>query len=606
MHDSDQRLDHGVIGNGQVIALVAPTSAIEWLCLPRFDAPSLFGRLVDRDKGGAFRILAGGDSGGDDGDEIAGQMAYERNTNVLVTRFERGDAAWEVVDFAPRVPRGADLYAPPAIVRLLRPVRGTPRIRVDFDPRPDYGATAPELWERDGGIVASWPSGQVSLSTSLPSSYVLGRRPFLLDRPQHLTLRWGPAAAPETLWDVSHQLEATISAWRAWAKTCALPTFAPEIVLRSALCLKLHQYADTGAIIAAATTSIPEALNTPRTWDYRYCWLRDAAFVIEGWRRLSHLAEGERFLRYLRDIAESGELQPLYSVDGGRDLEERVLPHLRGFAGTGPVRIGNAAATQRQNDLCGELVLSIDALVRDPRVDPAAADAIYPLVRRLVDEAIRLAPTHDTGIWEFRSLFGPYTFSRVMCWAAMSRGANLAARLGHPDDALRWQAIADAERELILDRGFSAELGYFTQQLDGRHPDASLLLLPTIGIVDAHDPRFLSTLDHYERLLVDNGLMLRYRNEDDFGETTSAFTICSFWWAEALALAGRVDQAVAVFERVARHANAVGLFSEDVDPVTGALLGNFPQSYTHVGAIHAALTIGELLDSRHGRNRAWV
>ena len=427
-------LDHGAVGNGRILALVAPTGAVEWLCMPRFDSPSLFGRLVDRDKGGAFAFLA-------PDAEIEGTLSYVPNTNVLITRFEQGDCAWEIVDFAPRLPEGLRWYVPARLVRILRPVRGNPLLRVQFDIRPEYAAQVAELWERPRSLDVRWSGGSATLSTSVPVSYVREGRPFVLDRPQFFALDWGPCDHAPTIASVLQDLDTTIAGWRAWAKTCALPSFGPEVVLRSALCLKMHAYDDTGAIIAAATTSIPEALGTPRTWDYRYCWLRDSAFVVEALRRLSHLSEGERFLRFLRDVAESGPLQPMYAIDGGREMPERTLEHLAGFEGSGPVRVGNAAQEQRQNDLCGELVLSIDALLGDPRLDPAAAEGMFPLVRRLVEEAIVNAPTLDTGIWEFRTLLRHYTFSRVMCWAAVQRGARIAARLGHTAEARRWAGI---------------------------------------------------------------------------------------------------------------------------------------------------------------------
>jgi GH15 family glucan-1,4-alpha-glucosidase len=375
--------------------------------------------------------------------------------------------------------------------------------------------------------------------------------------------------------------------------------------MRSALCLKLCAYQDTGAIIAAATTSIPEAMGTERTWDYRFCWLRDAAFVVEALRRLGHLEEGEQFIRYLRDVAEAGPLQPVYGIGGERDLTERSLPNLSGFGGNGYVRIGNAASEQCQNDLMGELVLCLETLLADPRTVHDEPEALLPLIERMVEEAIDAAPRPDTGIWEFRTLLRHYTFSRAMCWAAIHRGAKLAARLGRPDLAARWEAVAASEREVILERAWNGERGFFAQTLDGHFPDASNLLLPAIGIIDARDPRFVSTVEAYERLLVRDGLMLRYCNMDDFGETTSAFTICSFWWAEALAMMGRLDDAVAVFQKILTHANPLGLFSEDVDPENGRLLGNFPQAYTHVGLIHAAMTIGQLLEARDGAVRAW-
>jgi GH15 family glucan-1,4-alpha-glucosidase len=593
------RLDHAAFGNGRVLGLVSPSTAIEWLCMPRFDSPSIFARVLDTDCGGTFRFLAGDT-------EIRGELGYLANTNVVRALFADGDAAWEVLDFAPRIPDGADVRVPIEIVRLLRPLRGHPRIRVDFDPRPDYARKAAELLETTTGLEVHGAARPLHLATNCPIPYVLGCRQFVLDQPLFFALTWGPPSEPRTMASVLHDLERTIAGWRAWSKSCSLPTFAASAVLRSALCLKLHAYHDTGAIVAAATTSIPEAMGTPRTWDYRYCWLRDSAFVVEALRRMGHLTEGEQLVRFLRDVVESGPLQPVYGVGGERNLDEEMLPHLAGFGRNGHVRIGNAASGQRQNDLMGELVLCFETLLRDPRLVYDDPKGFFPLLERLVERAIQAAPEPDTGIWEFRTILRPYTFSRAMCWAAIHRGALIADRLGHADLSKRWDAIAETEKQVVLERGFNPTRGFFTQFLDGDYPDASNLLLPTIGLLDAHDPRFVSTVDAYKKELVEGGFMLRYRTPDDFGLTTSAFTICSFWWAEALALMGRLEEAMVLFRDLVQHANPVGLFSEDIEPKTGALLGNFPQAYTHVGLIHAAITIGELLEARDGRVRAWT
>ena len=593
-------LNHGAIGNGRVLALISPTSAIEWLCLPRFDSPSVFGRILDSKNGGTFRFLASGE-------EIQGQMAYLPNTNVLSTRFEHQGCVWETIDFAPRLPRGLSIHAPIQVARILRTLQGHPKLYVDFDPRPDYARANVSMVETSDGIEVSGNFTPITLHTNLPTSYVLGKRQFFLDRTLFFVISHGHPHHRPTLAEIQHDCDMTVNGWRAWVKTCALPTFAPEAVLRSALCLKLHVYEDTGAIIAAATTSIPEAMGTQRTWDYRYCWLRDAAFVVEALRRLSHLSEGERFIHFLRDVAEAGPLQPLYGIDGERQLQEMFLPHLAGFGGNGYVRIGNSAAEQRQNDLVGELVLCLETLLSDPRIIIDKPEKFFPLIERLVEEAILIAPTLDTSIWEFRSLLRPYTFSRAMCWVAIQRGACLARQFRRNELAERWEKHALIEREIVLKRGFQPQHGFFTQALDGEFPDASNLLLPSIGILDAHDPRFQSTVQNYKKLLMDDGgLVYRYRNEDDFGLTTSAFTICSFWMSEALALMGELDEAITMFRHLLTLMNPVGLFSEDFDPHTNHLLGNFPQAYTHVGLINAAMTIGGLLEARDGKVRAWV
>jgi GH15 family glucan-1,4-alpha-glucosidase len=589
-------LNHGVIGNGRLLALVNPDTSIDWLCMPRFDGPSVFARLLDEEKGGRFAFEADG---------MRTQMAYARNTNVLRTEVENADGRFEVWDYAPRLPAGLSVEAPLEIHRLIRPLAGMPRIRVRFHPAPDYARVKPDLVTIGTGLEIRGGPHRLFLRSNIPPDYIESGFPIRVDRPLYFVLSCGRPTEVDSTAAVDRALELTIAGWRQWAKSCALPTFAPDAVLRSALCLKLHAFSDTGAIIAAATTSIPEALDSVRTWDYRFCWLRDAAFVVEALRRLSHFAEGEAFVRFLRDVADVGPLQPLYGIGGERHLHEELLPHLSGFEGVGPVRVGNAAYTQNQHDLMGELVLCLETILTDPRV-VYEDRSVMDLIDRLVAEAMLCSELEDTGLWEYRTMPRHYTFSKVMCWVAAQRGAQLAETFGLIERAGEWRRWADTEKQRILARAYNHELGYFTQAFDGSFPDASNLLLPTLGIIDPTDPRFVSTVRAYERLLVENGLMLRYRHADDFGDTTSAFSICSFWWVEALAMMGEVDSAVTLFNRLLGHANPLGLFSEDIEPHTGRLLGNFPQAYTHVGLIHSAITIGEILEARSGHFRAWT
>ena len=591
-------LNHGVIGNGQVLALVSPSTHIEWLCLPRFDSPSVFARLLDADLGGSF--------GFDIPDDAEVKMEYVANTNVLQTRVTSAEGNFDIFDYAPRVPSGLGVDAPIEIHRVVIPRTGQPHIRVRFDPRPDYGRVNPEIVEVANGLDVRGGASTVFLRSNVPAPYLRNGLGIRLDQIRYFILSYGAPSTLDSIPAVKQIMQHTIDGWRAWAKTCALPSFAATDVLRSALCLKLHAFTATGAIIAATTTSIPEAIGTERTWDYRFCWLRDAAFVVEALRRLSQLAEGEAFVGFLRDVAEQAPLQPLYGVGGERDLPEQHLDHLAGFGGSRPVRIGNAAYLQKQNDLMGEMVLCLETLLTDPRIVTEDMTKLFGLVEGLVEAAIVAAPEDDTGIWEFRARLRPYTFSKVLCWVAAYRGARLARLLGRDDLADRWDRWAGAQQAHILDAAYNPTLGFFTQTLHGAHADASLLLLPTFGFIDARDPRFVSTVSAYERLLVRGGLMHRYQHADDFGETTSAFSICSFWWVEAVAMTGDVDRAIEIFTRLLAFANPLGLFSEDIDPKTGRLLGNFPQAYTHVGLIHAAITIGELLEARESRFRAWT
>jgi GH15 family glucan-1,4-alpha-glucosidase len=589
-------LHHGAIGNGRVLALVAPDTSVDWLCLPRFDSPSVFARLLDQERGGswAFKPV----------EDWHATSGYIRNTNVMRTAVETAGGSFELYDFAPRIMQGLRVDAPIELCRLLLPTQGTPRVRVHFDPKPDYARANFEIVASGQGLEVVGGPTRLYLATNVPAPYILDGTAIRIDRPIFFSLSAGKPPDIVSAPDAETALEQTIRGWRVWAKTTALPSFAPESVLRSALCLKLHAYNDTGAIIAAATTSIPEAIGSGRTWDYRFCWLRDAAFVVEALRRLSHLAEGETFVRFLREMADSGPLQPMYSITGKRDLHEETLPNLRGYDGVGPVRIGNAAYTQRQHDVDGEMVLCLETILTDPRVvweDPTLA----PLLEHLVEEAIESFDLVDTGLWEYRTQPRHYTFSKAMCWVAAHRGSELAEFLGMHDRAREWCAWANQKKNIVIDRAYNKALGMFTQAFDGDQADASNLLLPALGLIDPLDPRFRSTVRAYEKLLAPDGLMLRYKHPDDFGPTTSAFSICSFWWVEALAMMGEVGEAVALFHRLEKYANPLGLFSEDIEPSTGALLGNFPQAYTHVGLIHAAITIGEILDARHGSFRAW-
>jgi GH15 family glucan-1,4-alpha-glucosidase len=596
--DQGLKLDHGAIGNGRVIALISPSTSIDWLCLPRFDSPSVFGRLLDEKKGGSFsfEMVGGG---------VITRMEYITNTNVLCTHVSGDEGAFDVYDYAPRIPSGLTVQAPLEIHRLLVPRTGNPGVRIHFNPAPDYARARAEFVQVDGGIEVAGGPFRYYLATNAPVPYVLNGRPVHLDRGLYFAFSLGKPSELDSMAAGQRGLELTIQGWRQWAKTCALPQFAAAEVLRSALCLKLHASVDTGAVIAAATTSIPEAVGTERTWDYRYCWLRDAAFVVEGLRRLSHLAEGEAFVNFVRNVAEEGPLQPVYGIGGERELPELHLDHLSGFAGGRPVRIGNAAYQQKQNDLMGETILCLESLFLDPRLVTEDPAPLIKLVERLVTDAIAASPTTDTGIWEFRTNLRHYTFSGALCWVAARRGARLARRFGRLDLAERWEEWAEVDHVRLLREAYSEKVGCFTQALNGQYPDAANLLLPTLGFIDARDPKFVSTVRTYEKTLVDKGLMLRYRNPDDFGETTSAFSICSFWWAEALAMMGELDKAIEVFNRIVSYANPVGLFSEDIEPGTGRLVGNFPQAYTHVGLIHAAITIGELLEARDGKFRAW-
>ena len=605
------KLDHGVIGNGTLLALVHPDTSIDWLCAPRFDSPSLFARLLDEEKGGTWRFRYCGSSAADIAEgggpkTLRGEQKYVRNTNVLVTRFAMDGDEWEQFDFMPYLQEGLRHRRPPRLIRYLRPIRGIPRLSMDLDLRPDYARMASEPRTSERGLEYTGHDGlRISLHSNVPGPYLASGQPFRLDRGRYFVLDCGSAEPYVHMDDIERDLDLTIASWRRWSQSCSPPGFHDEAVIRSALCLKLHQYGETGAIIAASTTSIPEVVGEPRTWDYRFCWLRDAVFTVEALRRIGHFQEGRDFLQFVLDVADTGPLQPLYGIGAERDLTESSLEHLAGFRGTKPVRIGNAAAEQLQTDLMGEVVLCLRTMLTDARVDPGHPAKWMPLVSRMVREARAAFEVPDLGIWEYRGAPQLHTFSRAMCWAAAHHGAAVARHFGREAQADEWDAAASEMRDAVLERGYSEDKGMFTQTFENEEADAANLLLPSIGLLRGDDPRFLSTLDAYKERLVRPTGVMRYVHTDDFGDPKSTFTICSFWWAEALALAGRLDESIEFFERVLSHGNPVGLFSEDIDPDSGELLGNFPQAYTHVGLIHAAMTIGTQLRARSGRYHAW-
>src|ERR1051325_1548637 len=514
---ADGNLPHGVIGNGRILALIAPDTSVEWLCLPRFDSPSLFGRLLDAERGGFWRIDSVHDP-------ARATQLYARYTHLLTTRIEADDGAFDVTDFAPWIDLGYQMDAPVQLLRILSPVRGHPRIRIRFEPAPDFARQPVQFVMRTHAVEVHGHGCPVALYSDMPVDFILSGQSIALDRPRFLALcAEGEIGSTE---QALHLRDSTVWSWSNWVKSCAVPEFHAEAVVRSALCLKLHQYAPTGAIIAAATTSIPEELGTERTWDYRYCWLRDSALVVEALRRLGCISEGERFLLYLRDIAAAGQLQPVYGIGGEMDLPGAFVESLGGFRGSGPVRIGNAASVQVQHDVMGELLLSMRALLLDPRT-ALHAEGFRPLIDSLVESAADALFQPDTSIWEKRSEPAVHTFSQALCWAALQSGAQLAARAGDDAKASEWRAGAEEVHGKLLAQAYNAGEGMFTETFGGRLADAAILLLPMVGFVSARSEEFRSTCARYEEELVVNGLMMRYRHADDSGVPRSTFTICS-------------------------------------------------------------------------------
>lgn len=573
--------DLGLIGNCQISALVARTGAMVWCCLPRFDSEPVFSTLLDADAGGQFLV------GPADGD--AGVQRYVDNTNVLDTVFETSGGTLRVRDFVPRFAQYDRIFRPTQIIRIVEPLEGTPRIRVRCDPtlgwsRQPASRTMGSHHVRFDGFPA-----QLRLTTDIPISYLSGQ-PFALTDRRHLALTWG-APIEEPLAALCERfLQETLRYWRRWVMECEVPPLFQREVIRSALALKLHCFEDTGAIVAAMTTSIPEAPGSGRTWDYRYCWLRDAYYTLSAFRLLGHFEEREQFVRYLINVASSTpdlDLAPLYRIDANVDLDERILDQWTGFRGEGPVRVGNAAARQRQNDVFGEMVLALSPVFLDERFSAERSATTLDLLHRLAAKAIAVAGTPDSGIWEQRRIPTTQTFSSLMCWAAADRMASVAARAFREQEAA-YRAAATRIRNEILEQAWNPQIGSLVASYGGRDLDAALLQVASLRFLTRDDPRLVGTIDAVRRELERDGWLMRYRVDDGLGTPSVAFILCTFWLVEALETIGRGHEGRALLDRVLSAIPPLGLLAEDYAVEESRMWGNFPQAYSHVGLIHAA------------------
>ncbi|MBB5208995.1 glycoside hydrolase family 15 protein [Chiayiivirga flava] len=579
-------LDLGVIGNGSYGALIDPRGRVVWSCLPTFDGDPAFCALLSP-------VQAGGDFAVELEDFARAEQHYIENTAILRTVLHDGHGnALEIVDFAPRWRQNGRFYRPVMLIRRIRPLAGSPRVRILIRPLADWGARVPDIsW---GSNHMRWllPEFALRLTGSAPIRMLRDALPFVLTQPIDLVL--GPdESLQRNVGEFAREaLERTTDYWREWVRYLSIPLEWQEAVIRSAITLKLCQYEDSGAIIAAMTTSIPEAPDTPRTWDYRYCWLRDAAFVVRALNRLGATRSMEEFLRYIFNIATSdGTLQPLYGIGFETELHEETVDSLAGYRGMGPVRRGNLAWVQKQHDVYGSVMLASTQLFFDRRLaQPGTADT-FARLEPLGERAFALHDQPDAGLWEFRGRAHVHTYTAVMCWAACDRLAKIAAQLGIAERIGYWRERADTIRARVLRDAWNAQLGHFTDAFGSDRLDASLLLLADVGFIPADDARFVATVEAIGRDLKRGDALFRYIAPDDFGEPETSFTLCTFWYIDALAAIGRKDEARDLFERILAKRNHVGLLSEDLAFDSNEAWGNFPQTYSHVGLIIAAMRL---------------
>ncbi|HKB69840.1 MAG TPA: glycoside hydrolase family 15 protein [Thermoanaerobaculia bacterium] len=573
--------DLGLIGNCQISALVHRSGSIVWCCLPRFDSEPVFSTLLDANEGGHFAVAPA--------DGTPGTQRYVENTNVLETTFRTADGAFRVLDFAPRFHLHGRMFRPTQIFRILEPIEGAPRVSVACEPRLGWSKKAPFVLEGSHHIDFGGFARPVRLTTDIPLAYV-GHRPFALTERRHVAFTWGPPIEESLAPLCDRFLGETVRHWQQWVKQCNIPPLHQAEVIRSALALKLHCFEDTGAIVAAMTTSIPEAPGSGRNWDYRYCWLRDAYYALAAFRSLGHFEEREQFIRYLLEIAAGTRdlaLAPLYRIDGGADLKETIVENWPGYEGEGPVRSGNAAAAQAQNDIFGEMVLALTPIFLDDRFREERSKSSLELLLRLARKAISVAGTPDAGIWEYRTPGRIRTFSTLMCWAAADRVAAVASRHS-PHAAAEFRDAAVRIRDQIVAGAWKPKVGAFVGTHDGDDLDASLLQMATLRFLPSDDARLRQTVATITDRLSDEGWLVRYRLDDGFGRPQVAFIICTFWLIEAFAVTGRIEDAREAMQRVHRALSPLGLLSEDYSPATFRMWGNFPQAYSHVGLIQAA------------------
>jgi len=586
--------NYGLIGNCSYIAMVDTDANIGWLCWPKFDSSFLFGGLLDKEKGGEFSIRPATDN-------YTSIQYYQENTNILVTEFTCEDGSFKVVDFAPRFFQYERYYKPLLLCRRVVPLEGTPRVRVVCRPVGEYGDVTPEVLFGSSHIRYIGLERQVRLTTNIALNYVAEEKVFILNEPKHLALTWGIPLEAELESTLDNFYTKTRKYWRKWVMRTSTGQFHQEAVIRSALVLKLHQYQDTGAIIAATTTSLPESPGSTRNWDYRYCWIRDTHYTLKALNSLGHFTELQQYAHYIENIAinlaDDERFQPLYSITGESKLVEKIM-ELDGYLGEKPVRVGNQAYEHIQNDVYGQVLVSLLPLFVDIRLVEENRRDLLPMLMRILKQVEATMYEPDAGLWEFRNKAQQHSYTFLFHWA----GANAALKIAEMFRDFEMKELAEKlikEATEQLEKCFDGERGVYTQAIETKNLDASLLQLITMNYLDPSSEKAQQHVKVLEgELKTKEGLFYRYKHADDFGEPETTFLICAFWYVETLACIGRVDEAKEIFERLMTYRNHLGLLSEDVDAKTGSQWGNFPQAYSHVGLVNAAFAISKRLDTQ--------
>lgn len=581
--------DSGIVGNCGFIAHVQTDTNICWLCWPRFDSSFLFGSLLDTEKGGAFSILPP--------DSYSTKQYYQENTNVLCTEVYSGEDSYLVTDFAPRFKQNDRYYRPLMLIRKVEPLSGSPLIRVRCRPVKNYGEAALRMMQGSNHLEFDGLENPLRLTTNISVNYIKDESFFVLNEVKYLVLTYGaPLEAPLEI-TVENFLYKTTQYWRDWVKNTTISTFFQGAVIRSSLALKIHQYEDTGAMIAASTTSLPEYDQSGRTWDYRYCWLRDTYYILQAFNNIGHFEEMEQYFSFVSNVSRihTDRFQPLYSITGESKLIERTLP-LKGYLGNQPVRIGNQAYEHIQNDVYGQLLISLLPLFIDQRFVNDERTGSASWLSMMLDKMERTIHETDAGLWEYRHISQRHCYTQLFYWTGASAAIKIAVALNEKklvSRAVKLKRIATHYIEQCYDPVQQA----YTDAIGSSYMDASTLQLIMMDYLNPKGQKARRHLKAVEdQLQAPNGLFYRYKHEDDFGLPHTTFLICAFWHVEALACVGRLDEATARFEELMSCSNHLGLLSEDIAPSDGSQWGNFPQAYSHVGLMNAAYRISRKLD----------
>lgn len=581
----------GIIGNCAFIAHIDQETNVNWMCWPRFDSSYIFGSLLDDEKGGEFSILP-------PTDDYKCTQYYIENTNVLVTEIGYAGGAYRITDFAPRFYQYERYYKPLMLIRKIEKVKGTPSVKVTCSPTAEYGNFQLNRVQGSNHLKFIGLEDEIRLTTNVSFNYLLEGQAFVVNEPKYLVMTYGAPLEAPLVSTAEMFLQQTIRYWQDWVKTAYLGSFYQEQVLRSALCLKIHQYEDTGAIIAASTTSLPEFPGSGRNWDYRFCWMRDTFYTLNAFNNIGHFEEVERYFQYIANIAlKAGKrFQPLYSVSGQADIAEKELD-LSGYQGNNrPVRIGNQAHEHIQNDVYGQVLVSLLPLYTDRRFINQERAETLEMLRAILDRIEATMEEPDAGLWEFRHFAQYHSYTFLFHWAGASAAASAARQF--KNKAMEEKAeFLKQEAAKKIEACFDADRGVYTQAIGTQNLDASTLQLIMMHYIDPASEQAKQHLVELEKeLKTPEGLFYRYKHADDFGEPESTFLICAFWYVEALTCVGRVDEAIETFEQLISYSNHLGLLSEDVKASDGSMWGNFPQAYSHVGLINAATRIARKLD----------